>query len=92
MNSLFETRLRGGIVLAIGVALTFGIAAPAQAGPIGKSALRGAIVGAVVGEIAGGDAAKGAAIGAGVGAISGAIKKNDRRDKIRHRGGKKRRR
>ena len=76
------------LALTISAVAIFESSTSVNAGPIGKSALRGAIAGAVIGEISSGEPAKGAAIGAGVGAVAGAIKKNDRRDRIRHRGGR----
>lgn len=74
--------------LTIAMCLTLASPMAAFAGPVGNRALKGAIVGAAIGEITNGDPAKGAAIGAGVGVIAGAIKDNNRRDRIRHRGGK----
>ncbi len=76
------------LALTISTVAVFESSTPVNAGPIGKSALRGAVAGAVIGEISSGEPAKGAAIGAGVGAVAGAIKKNNRRDRIRHRGGR----
>lgn len=80
-----------GVVLALTLSAVavFESSIPVNAGPIGRSALRGAIAGAVIGEISSGEPAKGAAIGAGVGAVVGAIKKNNQRDRIRHRAGRR---
>jgi outer membrane lipoprotein SlyB len=75
-------------LIATAVSATLALPVPSMAGPVGKSAVRGAIAGAVIAGIASEDPAKGAAIGAGVGAVAGAIKKNNRRDKVRHRAGK----
>lgn len=76
-------------IAAAALAFTFAAPIDAQAGEIGKRALKGAVAGAVVSEITGGDAKDGAKVGAAVGAISGIIHDNDKRDhRTKDRGAK----
>lgn len=76
-------------IIAITAALTLTAPISANAGEIGKRALKGAVAGAVISEITGGDAKQGAAIGATAGALSGAINKDrDRNHRAKNRSGK----
>jgi len=89
MNRFLMSYRGAALALTIGAAALFGTANVADAGPIGKNALRGAVAGAVIGEITTGDAARGAQIGASVGAAAGAVNRLSNRNRIRSRGGRK---